>query len=203
MSVRTSMAPLIAAVRTLVDDPILAASGAQLTDEQIQDALDHARTDVRFLELAPAADIAPGGAVSWLHYYAEVGSVGMGDWEADVVIQSNTFAYLTPATADYLVGHFVFATDTRPPVYLTGKTYDRYAAAVELLRVWLARVKLTSFDFSSDSQKFLLSQKREAIKDLIKEYLTMVRTTSLQMVRSDVPQELWQRRNFDISRTSF
>lgn len=203
MSVRASMAPLIEAVRTLIADPVVAATGAAFTDQRIQDALDHARSDMRYLELAAAATIAAGGVVTWQDYYAMAGSVSLGDWETDTQILSYTFAPLSPATSDYLVGHWTFAANTYPPVYLVGKTYDRYAAAVEILRAWLATLKFTSFDFRSDNQQFVLSQQRAAVQEVIAEYLRMVRPASLQMVRSDEPQELWQRRNFDISRTTF
>ena len=39
--------------------------------------------------------------------------------------------------------------------------------------------------------------------ELARAYDARARPVSLQMVRSDTPRELWTRRNFDVSRTTF
>lgn len=206
MAVRASMADLLSAARLLINDP--AGDTEVFSDQQVQDALDHTRTDYRYLELAPAASIAPGGAVSWLDYYAMSGTESIGDWEDDVVLAGYpAFAVLTPVTSDPLVGHWTFDTSAypqgqRPPVYLIGKTYDRYGAAVELLEAWAGTLTLR-FGFRSDSQQFNVSEQSEHLLTLAARYKMKMRVGMLQMQRSDVPQELWQRRNVDLSRTTF
>ncbi len=204
MAARASMATLIAEVRSLINDPNPGSPITPVfTDDVVQEALDHTREDVRYLELAGAANIAPGGVVTWLDYYAMVGSVSIPDWEDDIVLLSYSFAPLTPATSDTLVGHWTFSTDTRPPVYAVGKNYDRYGAAADLCRRWAAIVMLTALDNRTADQATKKSQQREGLMALACLYDAKARPRTLQMVRNDTPQELWTRRNFDISRTSF
>lgn len=208
MSKRATMAALIAAVRLLVDDPDDDASSPVFDDQMYQDALDHTRTDYNYLELAGKQTVNPGGGVVWLDYYAESGSAGLGDWEADAVLQGYpNFAVLTPITSDYLVGHWTFDTSVypsgqRPPVYLSGKRYDRYAAAVEILVAWAAKLS-RNYDFAAAGSRFALSQQRSGMLALAKEYKQRVRPRTAQMLRTDTPRSLWQRSAFDQSRPRF
>lgn len=203
MSARASMAAIIAQVRLLLDDSNNAAY--VFTDDTYQEALDHTREDVNYLELAPKQTIQSGGGVVWLDYYAMVGSVGVGDWEDDVVLQGYpSFTVLTPATSDPIVGHWTFGSTQRPPVFIVGKNYDRYAAAADLCRRWAAKVKLKAIDNRTADQSQKLSQQLGGIIDLSREYDRKARPRMLQMVRNDVPSgSLWQRGKFDNSRTSF
>ena len=209
MSVRATMADLITAVRGLVNDPEQDDSSLQVFDSQrYQDALDRTRTDYNYLELWGKQTVKPGGGVVWLDYYAEAGSLGLGDWEADVVLQGYpNFAILAPITSDFLVGHWTFDTSIypqgqRPPVYLIGKRFDRYLAASDLLQQWAATLKL-KYSFASDSQTMQLREQIANVLALAKEYKSRARPRTAQLVRTDTPRSLWQRRSYDQSRTSF
>lgn len=177
MAVRASMADLIARVRLLINDP--AGAGQAFADQEIQDALDRHRSDVRYLELTGGETVAQGGAVSYLDYFAD-----RGDWEADEKLYDSSFAELAPATSDRLTGHWTFAANTDPPVSIVGKSYDVYAAAADLLETWAAKEKL-SFDFATDGQSFSRSQKVAALLSLAREYRRRQRPVSVGMVRSD------------------
>jgi len=208
MAVRSTMADLIAAVRLLTNDP--ATPTPLFPDQAYQDALDQTRQDVNYLELAGRQTINPGGGVVWLDYYAESGGVGIGDWEADAKLQGYpSFAVLSPITSDYLVGHWtfdtsVYASGQRPPVYLIGKTYDRYYAAATILKAWLSQMKLQVADIRTADQSISYHQRHQAIQDVIGQYLAQARVGQLQMTRSDTPAGLWQRSGaFDATRTTF
>ncbi len=177
MAVRTSMADLIARVRLLISDP--AGTSQVFSDQEIQDTLDRHRSDVRYRELASAKTIAPGGAVSYLDYYADV-----GNWEADEKLYDGAYNQLTPATADRLSGHWTFASNQMPPVLIVGKYYDVYAAAADLVEAWAAKEKL-SFDFDADGQAFKRSQKVQMLLAMAREYRRQQRPVSVGMVRSD------------------
>ncbi|MCX7670395.1 MAG: hypothetical protein N2439_10020, partial [Anaerolineae bacterium] len=125
MAVRATMADLITRIRLLINDP--AGASQVFTDQQVQDALDRHRTEVRYLTLT-AAETITAGAVDYLDYYADV-----GDWEADEALYDGAYALLTPSAADRLTGHWTFAASQPPPVLITGKHYDVYAAAADLL----------------------------------------------------------------------
>ena len=204
MTVRASMAALITQVRLLVND-----SGTPLfSDQQVQDSLDHHRVDINYLELATKQTIQQGGQVAWLDYYALSGSMKVTDWETDAVLQGYpAFTILTAATNDYLTGHWTFDTSInsygqRPPVYIIGKTYDRFGAAVELLEDWAAQV-LLKFDFATDRQSFKVSQQAVALQTLADRYKRKMRATTLQMYRGDTPPALWQRGYNDATGTRF
>ncbi len=178
MTARASMAALITAVRGLIGDT--STTAPVLTDDQVQAALDAWREEVRYQELTPAETIQPGGAVVTLDYYAD-----MGNWETDAKLFDAQYNVLTPATSDYVVGHWTFTTDTPPPVRISGKTYDLYAAAADLLAQWAAIEKL-SFDFSADGASYQLSQKVAALLSLAQQYHQRQRPHCARQVRSDL-----------------
>ena len=175
---RASMAELIVRCRRMIADP--AGGSAVFTDDELQEALDAHREDVRYLALTAAESIAPGGGVTVLDYYADV-----GDWEADEQLVGPSFAVLAPATSDRLTGHWTFASSVLPPVYLTGKHYDLHGAAADILEAWAAKLKL-AFDFSEDGQSFKRSQQAALLIDLAMEHRRKQWPTVAQQVRGDL-----------------
>jgi hypothetical protein len=159
------MAVLITRVRFMVGDPLIAGTPvtSTFTDDQIQDALDHHRTDVIQLRLIPRATLTTTGA-QWLDYQAPCGF-----WEDDVVIVNPTFNTVAPTTSDELTGHWTFATSTLPNLYITGKAYDMYGAAAEILEAWSGMLS-GDFDFAEDGQSFSLSQRGRGIASQAAEY---------------------------------
>lgn len=172
------MAALISRTRDLISDP--AGISQVFSDDDIQGALDRRRLDVRYLELTWAEQIGAGGAVSYLDYWAPV-----GEWEGGETLQGGNWQTLTATTVDRALGKWTFASSTAPPVFLTGQTYDIYRAAVDLLRQWKAKLKLTSYDFSSDGQSFSRKQRLEAIDQLVADYLGQARAVSMTLGRGD------------------
>ena len=160
------MAALIERVRLMVGDPVVAGTPptSVFTDQQIQDALDQHRTDVIQARLIPRAKLTANGA-QWLDYQAR-----WGFWEADLVLEDRAFATLTPTTSDLLTAHWTFTTSQLPPVYITGKSYDIYGAAVEILEAWQVMNGGGDFDFSEDGQSFSLSQRGTGLASLANEY---------------------------------
>lgn len=175
MTARATMATLIARVRRLIHDP----SGVEevWTDEEIQEWLDAHRLDVAMLPLEPIWSIV-GGAVMTLDYIAPY-----GHWEADALLSDAAGAELTPASADLLVGRWTFAAHT-PQVYLTGKSYDPYAAAADALEARAAQVAL-AYDFSADGASFQRSQQGEALLRLARQYRGRSRPIVVRLARED------------------
>lgn len=177
MAVRLSMADLIARARLLIYDE--AGVDQVFEDQEVQDALDAHRTDVRYLELDAVATLSSSGT-EYLDYYAH-----RGHWEADEILVDGSFNTLAPDTADQLVGHWTFAANQDPPVYIVGKSYDLYAAAADLLEAWAAREKL-AFDMDADGARFDRSQKMKALLELAAQYRRQQRPIIVQQVRNDV-----------------
>ena len=175
---RTTMGSLITRVRLLVSDP--AGASQVFADDQIQDALDAHRTDVRYLELEAVETLSPTGT----QYLAHHDPVYGGGWEDDEVLQSGSWATLTPATSDRLVGRWTFAVSTSPPVYVTGKVYDIYAAAADVLDAWAAKEKL-SFDAQADDARMSRSQKHEMLLEQARTFRRRSRPRSARLIRSD------------------
>ncbi len=178
MAVRASMADLLARLRLLIADP--AGDNQVFSDQELQDALDRQRSDVRYLELMAMESIAPGGAVTYLDYYAD-----RGDWEADESLVDGSYNVLAAASADRLTGHWTFAADTEPPVYIVGKSYDLYGAAVEVLEAWAAKMAL-AFDMNADGANLALSQKRAGLLEMAAQYRRRGRGQVIALSRSDV-----------------
>ncbi|NOZ27968.1 MAG: hypothetical protein GXP39_07950 [Chloroflexi bacterium] len=172
---RTTMADLITRLRRLIND---SGTSQTWTDDELQDFLDARRLDVRRARLRPETTWA-AGTVTYTDYYADY-----GDWESDAVLEDADGDDLTPSSSDWLTGHWTFA-DQDPPVFITGKSYDLYAAAADVLEAWAAKVAL-EFDFDADGGRFRRSQKREALLELAKRYRRRSRPQVAVMVRNDV-----------------
>jgi hypothetical protein len=173
------MAELIDRARFLVRDP--AAADQHFSQLQIQDALDQRRWDVRYLELQYEETLQAGGTVAWFDYYAD-----RGYWEDDYTLQEQNWVEIsTGFTANLLIGHFQFTATKQPPVFLTGRAYDLYAAAADLLETWLAELKL-SFDFSVEGQSFTKTNQQKQLTELAHAYRARSQPLSIPMVRRDM-----------------
>lgn len=169
---RTTLSDLIERVRLLIHD----ADSNIFSDDEIQDALDQHRSDVRYLELEAAETIQAGGSIVYLDYYA-----GRGDWESDEVLYDASYNALTPQSADRLTGHWVFAESQSPPVYIVGKAYDLFASAADLLEAWASREKL-SVDVGADGTSLQRSQRFEMLLGLARQYRARSRPRRVEMV---------------------
>lgn len=178
MPIRAGMTDLVALVQLLIADP----SATQFTPEQVQAALDRRRKAVYRELLQEAISYSSGGGASYLDYYSQYGT-----WEDSILLQSGTYATLTPATKELLAraAHWTFATSTFPPVYATGNVYDIYAACADLCEAW-ASATMLAFDFSADRQSFSRSQITQALTARAKEFRRKAWVGTASMTRDDV-----------------
>lgn len=177
MAVRSTMANLISRVRDLIGD-----TATVLSSQQIQDALDRNVMRVRTAPMEYEVTQANGSTDSYLDYFAPC---RVGEWEEDVTIQDSSYTTLTPSTSDYLTGHWVLSASTAPPVYLTGKHYNVYAAAAQCLRQWAALVKL-HFDVSEQGVSMSRNQKYNALIALAREYEGKAPPRTITSKRGDI-----------------
>lgn len=163
------MSVLITRLRLMVGDPLIAGTPptSQFTDDQMQDALDHHRTDVIQDLLVARYSIASNGNTQWLDYQAR-----SGFWEDDVVIVDVAWAAVTPTTSDEMTGHWTFAASKLPPLRITGRTYDLYGAAVEILEAWAGIVRAGGeiVSFAEDGQSVTRAPKGTGLSALAEEY---------------------------------
>lgn len=200
MAVRSSMASLIATTRQFIGDP--AGPTADFVDQDVQDALDAHRDEIRYELLNPMPDIQPGqngdlvAQFVWASYQSQ-----FQYWEGDVVIQGLNTAtnepwyLLTPTTFEYINGKWTFAVTLPniatppgqyPPVYAVGKVYDVYATAADLLERRIALHAFTSFDFTSDGASMRLSQVIATWERLRASYLGKAWIQVMTIERSDL-----------------
>lgn len=187
MAVRSSMAALIDRVRLLIGDPVTDTCAPQFSEIQIQDALDRYREDVRYLELReePTYQVAPLPTV-WLDYYDD----GRGDWEPDAVLQRYDWTVLTPATSDWLTGHWTFATSVNPPALITGKSYDVHLSAAFLAETWAGALR-NSYDFHADGARFFRSQIVQNLMSLARDLRSKARPRMASTGRHDAVGGRW------------
>lgn len=186
---RATMSSLITKVRQLLNDP--SGTSAQFDDGTLQDALDDWRQDVRYEQLTPAPTLANTGTPSnpgvaeynWTDYYS-----AYKWWEQGEVLTDGHFLTLTPASSDELQGHWTFnlpSPGQYPPIFCTGRVYDLYAAAADLLDMWSAAL-ITNVDVTSDGQTFRLSQLAAGKQKLADLYRRRGLPTVAKQVRRDV-----------------
>jgi len=179
MSVRTTMADLITRVRELIGDPVIAGtpSTSTYTDQQIQDALDAHRTQVRNAPLRPLQVANTSGTVTYLDWFAPRGA-----WEASPVLTDGAYGVLTPSASDCLAGEWTFST-TQTSVLVSGQCFDLYGAAIDMLYLVL-QSKAAEFDFATDGQSFSRSQQAAGIRALIDAYRTKVRAPAIRVIQN-------------------
>lgn len=176
---RATMADIIARLRLLISDR---GGTPVFTDQELQDTLDQHRTDIRYLELTPAQTFAPGGPVTWHDYYAPYDSQW---WESDAQLVSSTFAVLTPTTSDLSGGHWTFAANQLPPVYIVGKLFDLYAAAADVLEQWIALIKL-EYGTTQETNVYNRRERVTTLTDLAATYRAKQAVQQVTMTRPDV-----------------
>jgi hypothetical protein len=89
-------------------------------------------------------------------------------------------------TIDYGVGQVTFASSQTPPVFLTGRSYDVYGAAADLLeRRAVAAVE--RYTFTSDGQTFNRSAILTGYQAEVARLRALARPRALLIGRSDVP----------------
>ena len=172
------MSDLIVRTRLLMFDP---ASTSTFADQEIQDTLDQRRKVVRYAKLLPDPTPQQNTGVIWyLDYFA-----ACAFWESDAMLFGNAWQQLSPATSDYLTGHWTFAASQVPSVWIVGKMYDVYGAAADLCEIWAAKAA-DQFDFTDINAKYLRSQIGAAKLALAARYRAQSWTTVIDMVREDV-----------------
>ena len=172
------MSDLISRIRTFVNDP---AGADQLFDDQaIQDYLDRRRLHVRFAALRAEPTIKTGGVLEWHDYFAD-----LGDWEADLQLTDRSYQSISADTSDLQVGYWTFTANQYPMVYITGKTYDVYGTAADLLEAWAATLKL-KFAFASNGQSYHPEQQQAGVMALAGQYRSRQRQQTALMTRDDI-----------------
>lgn len=176
---RATLAPLIASVRTLINDTLPAGNGQIFTDQQIADVLDEGRIDITNHSLRSRPTFS-GSTVQYLDYYSDLG----GGWEDGMVLKQYLTVPVTPSLIEPIAGHFQFSTNVFPPVFITGLLHDRYRAAADLLER-LAAQWVLSYSITVDGQSLQRNQATRSILLLAKEYRRKQRPKTITMKRSD------------------
>lgn len=110
------MTSLIARLRRLVgDDPEV-----DFTDDALQEALDAFQSRYVDQLLTPLPPYPP---------YREY-EAGVGGWADNEVLERPLGTVVVPDSADRINGRWTFDAGLDPNVYISGQTYDVYAAAV-------------------------------------------------------------------------
>lgn len=176
---RSSMAALILRVRDLIGDTLPLGSGQVWTDDQIQDVLDESREDLANKPLDPKPTYS-GSTIQYLNYYSDYGG-----WESDYVLKQYLTVAVTPSAVEEIAGHFSFASNVFPPVMITGKRFDIYRAAADLLERWSAKV-VRDYDVIVGGQTFRRSQSSDALLKLARHYRAKQRIRSVRTIRTDL-----------------
>lgn len=163
----------------MINDPV--GTNQIFTDQDIQNVLDESRQDLYNQSLLPQWTYS-GATPQVLDYLAPT---QLGDWEDDIVLKQYLTVVVTPSATDDIVGHWTFAQSTLPPVYITGKTYDLYRSAADLLVRMAARWALR-FNATADGQTLHLEGVSANLLNLAKQYRLKQRMGVTSMTRSDL-----------------
>ena len=172
---RTTLAGLIAKVRRLVDDKNATIWNA----DEVQDALDRRRMEAVQIMLASHV-VRVGSSSQRLIYTAPY-----GDWEGGVTLYDATFAAVSADAEDLTVGRWSFTSEPNYPIYLSGFTFDVYAAAADLLEE-RAQQLVGQYDFSADGGNYRRSQHKDGLVKLAEQYRRQQRPQVGRLIRDDL-----------------
>lgn len=154
MTARTGMVDMIANLRSMTN---AGASDYSIglvdywSDDQLQAALDAHRMDFYQADLAQITAME-SGAVVWKTYRSPYRNLEGGTVNFILADFQGTPAGTADYTADYFNGVISFSANQAGKIwYLTGHSFDLYAAAAEVWRMKAAHAAETSFDFSTDN----------------------------------------------------
>ena len=192
----------------MIADP--AGANQQFADQDIQNILDESRDDIRYEGEIIAPSIVNNALTNnqaqtiFADYYSRYGF-----WEADVVLQAysggQAWVVVTPVAMELLLeqAHFqfetnVFTTGTSvpgqlPPIFATGKVYDPYRAAADLLQMWAATLA-GAYDITVNGQSLRRSQLMTAKITLEAYYRAKAKPRIAKLQRNDVMPDLGTRR---------
>lgn len=180
MPVRPTMAQLILKVRQLIGDqnPTCYAFTAQ----EIQDAFDAKREIRRQVPCTWIQTFEPGtGIAKFYDYYSDYQY-----WEADAQLFGPAWQPLNEGiTPDYITGHWQFSYSQIPNVFVSGKIFDIYGVAADLLDARAAKAML-EFDFSDQQVMYKRQQQFQNMTALAKTYRNQAWPISVNLVRDDV-----------------
>ena len=188
MAVRGGMANLILRTRRLIQD--VSVTAPVFLDQEVQDKLDQYRFYQRYVRLTPQATIQPGGKRLWTDFFSE-----FENWEetgsgSEFSLVDATYNVLTPDSSDYISGHWTFnAGVNNAVVWITGQSYDIYAAGADLASDWAGIVKL-QFDFSDNNVQYKRNQQFEALLQLSEKLREKALPRRVSMGRQDVTQNV-------------
>lgn len=193
---RYTLAGPLARVRELA-----AAAPADYSDDALEAVLDRNRRDFADDRLTPLAQNEGGTVRFYVHQSAWRNLEESGGGTAVLVLRDSARAVV--GTADYSIdaaaGRVTFVQDTGGSAfYLTGRSYDVYAAAAEVWRMKAASVA-DRFDFQADGANFKASQLLEHCQKMADYYGGLATfgagaagLRAVTMVRDDLAPEVWR-----------
>jgi hypothetical protein len=178
MAIRGTLQDIVKRVRGLIQDP--AGEGQTFSDEDIQETCDQHRIDID-MELLEGTLVPRAGVWLCQDFYSE-----WGFWEADARITDagGNLIPLNEVHTEYRFGHFYTVSSQAQPLYATGKVFDPFGAATDLLVQWAAKVAL-DFDFRDTDQQYTRSQKQKQLLEVAKQYASKSWPTQVRAGRSD------------------
>src|SRR5579872_1189551 len=180
MTVRSTMSDLISSVRVLINDVLPVGNGQIFTDQIIQDVMDEGREDITNKALTPRPTFS-GSTIQYLDYYSDFG----GGFENGMVLKQYLTVLVTPSLSEPIAGHFQFAANVFPPVFITGLLHDRYRAAADLLERLAAQYAIR-YSMTVDGQNLQIGQVTNNLQTLAKTYRRKQRPRAISVERSDL-----------------
>jgi hypothetical protein len=158
-------------------------------DDQVEEILDRHRKDVYTEQLGQFPRSVGGGTLEYYEFRSRYGHFEKTDGGTAVFVVEDSLG-ADSASADYAVdyvkGVVTFTPDQAGSArFLTGRYYDVYGAAAELLRSWATKEKL-EFTFSTDGQSFQRRQKAEMLMQMAAEYEQQAWPVTMTQVRTDL-----------------
>lgn len=183
MAVRPTMSDLIAFVRELIFDP--SDGDTKFTDQYIQDQLDLNRLDLYTEWLKSADTLTTEGTIEWHDFFAPV-----PHWETDYVIQQLDGDVVTPDNAYPMIGKFNFTAHQTEPLAITGKAYNVYRVAGNLMTTWIAEQRSDILSWTADGTTIRKANAISHMSGLARQYLAMAwgfgGSSQIKLVRKDI-----------------
>ena len=176
--VREPLRPLIARLRREVGDE---GTDPMWTESELAEALEEYSCVVRYLPLRPHQTRLPNGTVQDLDFES-----GTQWWETDAIVVNGSWTTVTPTSFDHVRGRVSFASHQVSALYISGKHYDLYRAAENVIDQSIAKLKRRAIDMSDTNGSLKRNQQIQTLLELKRGVQAKQTPGTGHMVRSDV-----------------
>jgi len=188
MTARTGMSVMIETLRGFCNagtNDATIGTTVYWSDDEVQRVLDRHKTHIIREELTPFEIYTGAGTIEYLEYRSAFGNIESGTAVFEIEAGDGSTIGTSTYAGNYPEGIFTFTSDQVGSArYMTGYTYDIYAAAADIWQMKMTQVA-SGVDFTTDNMRVNRGQLIKNYKDMYDFYIRKAGAPVFNFTRDD------------------